>query len=69
MVTCRGCNKGFKSVTSFDKHRVGKFNVRYDRRCLSIDEMVVKGFHCNDKGVWSQGTMNFTFERKVQHAS
>lgn len=56
MNKCSGCGKDFRSVTSFDRHRVGKFNVPNDRRCLSTDGMVAKGFHSNHKGTWSFGT-------------
>lgn len=51
-----GCGKHFYKLSPFDKHRVGKFHITGDRRCLSTDEMVSLGFHINNKGVWSYGT-------------
>lgn len=47
---CSGCNKYFKSVSAFDKHRYSKN--REPRRCLSDEEMIKKGMAINSSGYW-----------------
>lgn len=39
---CRGCNQYFRSVTAFEKHRVGTFRPN-TRRCLTVAEMQASG--------------------------
>lgn len=51
---CGACGRIFSSVSSFDKHRVGKFEPM-ERRCLSEQEMLDKGMTKNDKGWWTTG--------------
>jgi hypothetical protein len=48
---CTGCNEYFNHDYGFDRHRVGK-HTRNHRRCLSVAEMVTKGFSKNAKGFW-----------------
>lgn len=46
---CTGCNEYFNSDFAFERHRVGSHKGNR-RRCLSLTEMVVKGFSRNAKG-------------------
>lgn len=39
---CRKCQQYFRSVTAFEKHRVGTFRP-FARRCLSVEEMRTAG--------------------------
>jgi hypothetical protein len=41
-------------VSSFDKHRVGRYEP-LERRCLNIDEMLARGMTKNEKGWWTTG--------------
>ena len=59
MNLCRSCNQDFGSVRAFDAHRLGRHGYLYSkeqpdgRRCLTIEEMPVKGFVRNAAGRWS----------------
>lgn len=52
--TCGACRLVFSSVSSFDMHRVGKYEP-LERRCLSPEEMKIKGMAQNDRGWWTTG--------------
>jgi hypothetical protein len=54
---CCRCGEIFVSVTSFDAHRVGSFELRA-RRCLTPHELGTKGMMRNEKGWWMQVQMN-----------
>jgi len=64
---CPSCGEHFKSVFSFDKHRVGEFGT-YDngrlipatRRCLNTSEMRSIGMAVNFAGFW----VSRAFERQ-----
>jgi hypothetical protein len=45
---CTGCNEYFNHDYGFDRHRAGKHKGN-QRRCLSVVEMVKKGFSKNAK--------------------
>ena len=50
---CAACGEYFNSTYAFDKHRVGPFT--HDlrtRRCLTPDEMRVKGMAQKPEGWW-----------------
>jgi hypothetical protein len=47
---CRGCGEYFNSTFAFDKHRTGDFGK--DRRCMTMEEMMLKGMEKNDAGFW-----------------
>lgn len=61
---CNTCGKDFKSVSAFDQHRTGTFEYDYSqgvkmdppredgRRCMSTDEMRVKGMEQDKFGRW-----------------
>lgn len=53
MCRCSACGEFFASVSTFDRHRIG----RYDggRRCLLIGEMWAKGWIQNIEGFWIRG--------------
>jgi hypothetical protein len=46
---CGGCGVRFRSVTAFDKHRVGPGDAR---RCLTETEMREAGMFPNEWGQW-----------------
>jgi len=48
---CPACGEYFNHEYGFEKHRVGKFKAGH-RRCLTVGEMVTKGFSKNLKGFW-----------------
>lgn len=50
---CMACGALFNSVSVFDAHRVGDWGDRgADRRCLTSDEMLRRGWLVNAKGFW-----------------
>jgi hypothetical protein len=59
MNLCRSCGEDFGSVRAFDTHRLGRHEYLYSddqpdgRRCLSIEELSVKGFVKNSADRWS----------------
>ena len=52
---CQGCKEYFNSTGAFDKHRTGKHGV--DRRCMTTEEMIDKGFSLNASGYWIASKM------------
>lgn len=48
---CSGCGLVFNSPSSFDAHRIGSFEPD-ERRCLTMQEMLEKGFTKNDHDLW-----------------
>lgn len=64
---CRACGCVFSSVSSFDKHRVGKHEPM-ERRCLSVDEMLAKKMVQNSKGWWTSGEFDTSrFKQKIEN--
>ena len=53
---CAVCEKEFKSVYSFDTHRVGKYTIPDTRRCLTDKELKKLGMIEKD-GVWITAEM------------
>lgn len=50
---CSACGEFFNSVSMFDLHRVGSYaTFAKDRRCLTADEMLAKGYLKNAAGFW-----------------
>lgn len=55
---CSGCGELFSSGSAFEKHRTGPFGVKgkpSNRRCLTVAEMVSKGYLKNATGFWIRG--------------
>ena len=46
---CTACGEYFNSTGMFDRHRVDKYP---NRRCLTTDEMSLKGYTTNRAGFW-----------------
>jgi hypothetical protein len=46
---CSACGECFNSVTVFDAHRAGSYEVR---RCLTVIAMTARGWLHNDAGFW-----------------
>lgn len=46
---CSGCGFNFGTMETFEAHRIGKFGV--DRRCMSINEMKLKGWEYSEPQV------------------
>lgn len=55
-VKCSGCGERFRSVGSFDKHRVGSFTTsrKNKRRCMTREEMIEAGMNPSEKGIWAR---------------
>lgn len=50
---CQACGELFNSVSVFTRHRVGRWEKRGAlRRCLTIPQMQVRGWHVNARGFW-----------------
>ena len=47
---CGGCRQYFNSNYAFERHRVGKHGE--DRRCLTPEEILEKGWTKNPAGFW-----------------
>lgn len=45
----QGCHLTFTSIRSFDEHRTGPTDTR---RCMTIDELRVRGMEPNNNGQW-----------------
>ena len=48
---CCGCGEYFNGERGFDRNRVGMHGV--NRRCLSIAEMIARGWYRNAAGFWA----------------
>lgn len=58
---CTACHETFTGTTSGDMHRTGKHHLSTGpdrRRCLTVDEMLVKGMTRNARGHWTTGASN-----------
>lgn len=82
MNLCRSCNQDFSSVRGFDFHRVGRHEYTYSqglkfepmvedgRRCLSTDELHMRGFRHDERGRWCDPSQNPAARlSKPQHAT
>lgn len=49
---CPTCKEFFRSVSGFDRHRVGAYGT--GRRCLSPEEMEGRGMARDRLGVWAR---------------
>jgi hypothetical protein len=47
---CSACWEYFNGAAGFDFHRVGEYGL--SRRCLTVTEMVSKGYGKNPAGFW-----------------
>jgi hypothetical protein len=47
---CRACGEYFSRERVFDRHRIGAHGV--NRRCLTVTEMVARGWCRNTAGFW-----------------
>jgi len=57
---CTACGDFFNSTSTFDRHRTGRFDVPGDRRCLSADELIARGWSRNTAGFWIERAMRST---------
>lgn len=59
MNLCTVCGEDFGGVQAFDAHRVGSHDYCFDlshpdgRRCLTVQEMLRRGFLRNSRDRWS----------------
>ena len=59
MTICPTCGEDFNGIRLFDAHRVGRHAYLYDaehpdgRRCLTLEEMLAKGWQRNRFGRWT----------------
>lgn len=50
---CTTCLECFNSESAFDRHLVSNYDYRKStRRCLTVPQMIAKGFTTNPKGYW-----------------
>jgi len=50
---CPRCGEHFNSVSVFDRHRVGNWEAEgRNRRCLTVLEMLSRGWRLNRRGFW-----------------
>lgn len=50
---CSACGEHFNSVSVFDAHRVGSYDI--GRRCLTVSEMLCRGWIQNAVGFFIRG--------------
>jgi hypothetical protein len=62
---CAECAEMFSSVSVFDAHRVGQFR-KHNRRCLTHEEMVEKGFILVN-GYWTTQPMSDEEKARVRN--
>jgi hypothetical protein len=63
---CHHCGEYFNSLRGFDRHRTGTFKERgVHRRCLSVAELVARGWSKNEDGFW----ITETFEQRLARAA
>ncbi len=56
---CRTCGERFNSVSMFDRHRVGRIDLAAPscgRRCLTVAEMIARGYSRNASAFWIERT-------------
>ena len=61
---CATCGEFFNSDTMFGRHRVGHYergSTPSSRRCLSVAEMLAKGWARNRRGLWVSRLRQETF--------
>lgn len=46
-----GCCQSFTSLSGFDRHRTGRHEPN-ERRCLTPDELLAKGWTVDEAGAW-----------------
>jgi hypothetical protein len=51
MNLCSGCKEDFGSVSTFDAHRVGRYNPN-NRHCLDQEEMLARHWRQDSRGRW-----------------
>jgi len=55
--TCPACRLVFSTVSNFDRHRTGKYDItapQYGRRCLTAQEMLALSWRQNAKSQWTR---------------
>jgi hypothetical protein len=62
---CTACGRYFNRVSTFEKHRIGTFEV--DRRCMTDAEMEAKGWRQNAAGFIVTGAGNWRAGNVPQH--
>lgn len=50
---CAACGECFATEESFDRHRVGRYRVPGDRRCLPAETLATLGSRVSKYDVWS----------------
>ena len=60
---CPACKLYFNSTAAFDKHRVGRYGVEGERRCMTVQEMSERGMEVNAKGYWITEKNPYTREK------
>lgn len=63
---CCGCGEYFNGERGFDRHRVGVYGV--NRRCLSVAEMIARGWYRNTAGFWAMARLDSARRAQLWHA-
>ncbi|HVN45988.1 MAG TPA: hypothetical protein VMT66_12230 [Steroidobacteraceae bacterium] len=64
---CAACGEHFNSSSMFDLHRVGDWkDSGANRRCLSVPEMIAKGYLRNAAGFWIREANRNAHERRPE---
>lgn len=63
---CCGCGEYFNGERGFDRHRVGMHGV--NRRCLSIAEMIARGWYRNAAGFWATTRLDSALRARIRPA-
>ena len=69
---CRACGKVFTTTSTFDKHRVGKYDLTapgYGRRCLTTAELEAAGWAVNARGRWFRSWMGPARAYVIRHST
>lgn len=55
---CTACGEHFNSISTFDRHRIGDSQSLNRSRCMSSEELILRG--------WSRSRLGFWIERAMR---
>jgi len=74
-MTCSGCGEQFRSLNSFDTHRIGAFakperHIPCTRRCMTPAEMLAAGMSpTGQRRVWSRAWQGYEITSQPSEAA
>jgi len=63
---CCGCGEYFNGERGFDRHRIGEFGI--NRRCLTVAEMIARGWYRNAAGFWAMTRLDSAGRARIRPA-